>query len=157
MIRPIGIHPKYPFLYIFRIPYSLSFGIPKEVLPFLWYLYHLHTIIIEFLAPSLHIALRAHSSNPTNTTHLHTFLSWFKPVPEWLRILLTYPITPCFYILFSKPFTKDGFKPFSTIHMGTPFSIYNSHFQHLSVYKAILSSLCLLNKVDISENDFPLF
>ena len=127
------------------------------MLPFLWYLCHLYTIIIEFPTPSLHIALRPHSSNPNNTTHLHTFLKWFKPIPEWLCLLSTHPITPCFYILFAKPFTKDGFKPFSSIHMGTTFSIYNSHFQHLLVYKAIMSSLCYLNKVDIPEDNFPLF
>ena len=66
-------------------------------------------------------------------------------------------MTPCFYILFAKPFTKDGFKPFSTIHMGSTFSIYNSPFQHLPSYKAIMSSLCFLNKVDILEDVFPLF
>ena len=63
-IHPIGIHSKYPFLHIFRIPYSLTFGIPKEVFPLIWYLCHLHTIIIEFPAPSFHIALHAKFSNP---------------------------------------------------------------------------------------------
>ena len=73
-IRPIGIHPKNPFLHIFRIPYTLTFGFSKKVLPFLWYLCQLHTIIIEFPVPSLNIALHTKFADPNNTTHLHTFL-----------------------------------------------------------------------------------
>ena len=110
-IRTIGIHPKYLFLHIFRIPYLLSFGFPKMVLPFLWYLCQLYTIVIEFPTPNLDLALHTKTSNPINTSHLHTFLQWFRPIKEWIKLLNEFPHQPFLYILFRRPFTKDGFKP----------------------------------------------
>ena len=127
-IRLIGIHPKNPFLHIFRIPYTLTFGFSKKVLPFLWYLCQLHTIIIEFPVPSLNIALHTKFADPNNTIHLHTFLQWFRPIPEWIKLFANHPQQPCSYLIFGKPFIENRFQPFSIIHVGSKFSLYNSPF-----------------------------
>ncbi|MBA0804258.1 hypothetical protein Gohar_003854 [Gossypium harknessii] len=157
-LKPLGLHPKYPFIN----PIKFQFGkFPEELKWMFWYLTHLFHIGIEFFIHDLQhlLTLAIHNEEAPEMKNLATFLKWFYPLEYWADMLMFESLkntrTQWIVIVFYKPqyFMQNGSAtqlaslPSSWIHK----TYFKEVYENPADLKQLQKYLCQLNKIIPSE------
>ncbi|KAK8315401.1 hypothetical protein V6Z12_D01G239000 [Gossypium hirsutum] len=86
-LKPLGLHPEYPFIH----PLKFQFGeFPEELKWMLWYLTHLFHIGVEFFIPDLQhfLTMAIQDEISPEMKNLENFFKWFYLLEQWADMIM---------------------------------------------------------------------
>ncbi|MBA0844701.1 hypothetical protein Goarm_022877, partial [Gossypium armourianum] len=85
-LKPLGLHPKYPFIHPIKYQFR---EFPEELKWMFWYLTHLLHIGIEFHIEDLqyYVTMATRQELSPEMKNFATFLKWFYPLEQWHEMI----------------------------------------------------------------------